>query len=265
MSVKNSNEEELNEAVLSILNQYETNFEFIICDDGSNDNTLSILKNWQDIDCRIKIISNLENKGLAYSLNECIKIAEGSYIARMDADDYSYPNRLAKQKQFLDDNLDFSFCSSNIDVFDGQNVTLKNRKSIERPEKKDLLRQSCFVHPATMFRTDFLKSIGGYRVSKETTRAEDYDLFMRAYSLGYFGANINEPLLRYKMNLDDIKNKRRFKHRLEEIVVRYKGYKLMKIPKYRYYYLLRPIIAGLVPAKIMYRRQIKASNSKVSE
>lgn len=261
MSVKNSNQQELNNAIESILNQTYKNIELIICDDGSTDDTLLRLRSWQSKEDKIKIIVNKKNMGLAYSLNNCIELARGKYIARMDVDDYSYTNRLMKQKQFLDKNLDFSFCSSNIDIFDGENITLKNRKLIQRPEKKDLIRQSSFVHPATMFRTDFLKSIGGYRTSKETTRAEDYDLFMRAYSLGYIGANINEPLLRYKMNIDDIKNKRRFKHRLEEIVVRYKGYKLMKIPKYKYYYLLRPIIAGLVPARIMYKRQIKSSNS----
>jgi len=261
MSVKNSFKEELDSAIVSILNQSLEEFEFIICDDGSIDDTLVRLLEWQRKDSRIIVIKNITNKGLAYSLNKCIDMANGEYIARMDADDFSYEQRLARQKDYLDNHPEYSFCSSNIDIFDGKNITVKNRSSKSVPDKKDLMKQSSFVHPATMFRKSFLKEMGGYRVSKETTRAEDYDLFMRGYSKGYLGANINEPLLRYKMNIDDIKNKRRFKHRLEEIVVRYKGYKLMKIPKYKYYYLLRPIIAGLVPARIMYKRQIKSSNS----
>ncbi|EEV49867.1 glycosyltransferase family 2 protein [Enterococcus faecium] len=256
MSVRNSSKE-LDSAIESILEQTYKNIEFIICNDGSEDDTENKLNKWEKKDKRIRLIKNSKNMGLAYSLNRCIEIAKGDYIARMDADDFSYPERLFKQKKFLDENLKYSFCSSNIDVFDGEKITLKNRKSILIPEKKDLVKQSCFVHPATMFRSEFIKCVGKYRVSKETTRAEDYDLFMRAYSMGHIGANINEPLLRYKMNLTDVKNKRRFKHRIEEIIVRYKGYNLMKIPKYKYYYLLRPIIAGLIPAKIMYKRHTK--------
>ncbi|MCD5030040.1 glycosyltransferase family 2 protein [Enterococcus asini] len=254
MSVKNSNDE-LNSAIESILAQTYSNFEFIICDDGSEDNTLEKLQDWSKKDSRISIIQNNKNKGLAYSLNRCISMSKGTFIARMDSDDFSYPERFEKQLKFLILNKKFSFCSSNIDIFNGEEITLYNRMGILHPQKKDLVKQSCFVHPATMFRKEMLLKLNGYRVAKETTRAEDYDLFMRAYGMGYEGANILEPLLRYKLSESDIKKKRKFKHRIEEIVVRYKGYKKMNIPLLKYYWIFKPILAGLIPAKIMYSYQ----------
>ncbi|WP_195264892.1 hypothetical protein IGI78_002094 [Enterococcus sp. DIV1767] len=258
MSVKNSNKE-LDIAIESILNQTYYNFEFIICDDGSDDDTYERLKEWEKKDDRIVIIKNHINMGLAKSLNRCIQISKGTIIARMDADDYSYPERFQKQVLFLKENRKFSFCSSNINVFNGEKITLKNRASIPFPEKEDLIKQSCFVHPATVFRKEILLDLEGYRVSKETTRAEDYDLFMRAYGLGYKGANILEPLLRYNLTELDIKRKRKFRHRLEEVTVRYKGYKKMNIPKVKFFWMFKPIVVGLIPAKLMYFYQNRKS------
>lgn len=258
MSVKNS-DKELDYSIESILSQTYINFEFIICDDGSDDDTYTRLKEWENRDSRIKIIKNEYNLGLARSLNKCIEISKGSLLARMDSDDISYPERFEKQVSFLDENKDISFCSSNIDLFDGKSITLKNKKSIPFPTIKDLIKQSCFVHPATIFKKQLLLELNGYRVAKETTRAEDYDLFMRAYGKGYKGGNISEPLLRYKMSSNDIKRKRKFKHRIEEVVIRYKGYRKMNIPLKYYCWILKPIIAGIIPPTLMYKYQNRKS------
>lgn len=256
MSVKNSSKDELHIAVRSILNQTYKNFEFIICNDNSTDDTLDRLENYQKLDDRIKIINtNTDNKGLAYALNLCISISKGEYIARMDADDVSYPDRLKIQVDFLKGNQSIDFCSSSIDLYDGEKVSLKNKKSISFPTMRDMVKGSPFVHPATMFRKKTLDELYGYRVSKETMRAEDYDLFMRAYAKGFKGANIQTNLFRYKLSYNDIKKKWTLKNRLMEVRVRYYGYKQMDVPITAYMYCLKPIIAWLIPANISYKLQ----------
>ena len=95
------NKKILEKSINSILNQTYKDFEFIICDDGSTDNTLDIISNICQNDKRVRIIKNNKNKGLTYSLNHCLKYAKGEYIARMDADDESTLDRFEKQLKFF--------------------------------------------------------------------------------------------------------------------------------------------------------------------
>lgn len=257
MSIKNSSKIELENSIKSILNQTYSDFEFIICNDSSEDDTLKRLNIFCKSDERIKIINNETSNGLAYALNLCLDECQGEYIARMDVDDISYPNRLEKQIEFLNDNPNIDFCSSNIDLFDGKNITLKNRKYKEFPSKKDLIKSNPFVHPATFFRKHMIKTLGGYNISKETRRAEDYDLFFRAYEAGYRGANIQEPLLRYKLTKSDIKKKWTFQSRIELIQVKKKGARLLGIKGVLYLYVYKPLILLLIPSSIMYNLQLK--------
>ena len=106
MPVYNS-EKYLREAIKSILNQTFTNFELIIINDGSTDNSLKIIKSFKDN--RIKIIKNKGNLGLIKTLNKGIDLAQGKYIARMDADDIAMPKRLEKQIAFFNENPDYGF------------------------------------------------------------------------------------------------------------------------------------------------------------
>ena len=114
MSVYNG-EKYLAEAIKSILNQTYKNFEFIIVNDGSKDNSVEIIKNYMKKDNRIVLIDR-ENKGLPYSLNEGISIAKGQYIARMDADDISLSNRFEKQIKYMEENK-IDVCGSYIKLF----------------------------------------------------------------------------------------------------------------------------------------------------
>ena len=118
MSVFNG-EKHVNSAIKSILNQTFRDFEFIIIDDGSKDNTLKVIKEYAKIDNRIKVIRNLTNIGLTKSLNKAIKLSKGEFIARQDTDDISLPNRLEKQIEFLQKNPDCALCGS--DMFRKQN------------------------------------------------------------------------------------------------------------------------------------------------
>ena len=112
----------LKNSIDSIINQTFKDWEFIICNDGSTDATLDNLNKLKALDQRIKIITYEENKGLAYALNECIKYADGEYIARQDDDDVSYSERIEKQVKFLENNPQYAVVGTNADVYDSNGI-----------------------------------------------------------------------------------------------------------------------------------------------
>jgi len=253
----------MDEAIKSIIKQTFTDWEFIICDDGSIDNTYQKLLEWSKIDKRIFPIRNEVNRGLAATLNHCITYAKGEYIARMDDDDYSYPHRFEKQVNFLDNNKEYAFCSSIVLVYDGVKTYAPYKNYKEKPEAKDFLFNSCFIHPATIFRAEELRKAGCYRVAKETSRMEDYDLFMRMYAMGMKGYNIQEPLLRYFINMDAMKNKHKYRYRIDELIVRYKGFKQLGLLPKGLPYVIKPLLVGLIPKKILL--MLREYNNKLIE
>ncbi len=256
------NNKELKDAVDSILNQTFRDFEFIIWDDGSNEDTKNYLKQIKKMDSRIIIRGQEENKGLAFSLNECLKIAKGRYIARMDSDDISYPNRLKTQVDFLESHKEFSWAGCNADLFD-ENGIWGERTMPERPTKEDYLRFSPYIHPSVVFRRSIFEQNGGYVVSEETLRCEDYEIFMRLKANGFNGTNIQEKLFCYREDLDSYK-RRTLKSRIAEMRCRYNNFKLMGIlfPK-GWIYVARPILAIFVPRKVISvaKRKSAANNS----
>lgn len=244
------NKEVLLAAVYSILNQSLADFEFIIYDDGSRPEAAELLREVERLDKRIVLIGRAENHGLAFSLNECIHRARGKYIARMDADDISYPDRLQKQKDFLDRNREFSWVGCNIEVFDETGIWGR-RQMPEQPRESDYLRYSPFAHPTVMYRAEIFDSDRNYAASKEMLRCEDYEIFMRFMKAGLKGANLQEYLFCYRENMDSYK-KRTFQHRMNEARCRYRNFKSMGIlfPK-GWLYILRPVAACLVPDRLL--------------
>lgn len=120
-------------AIESILNQTYKDFEFIIVNDCSTDSTLDIIERYAKQDKRIKIISNKENQKIAQTLNNGLKEAKGKYIARLDADDWSYPERLEKQVNFMEENPDVVLSSGNMEICDGE---LKEEEIMEEYKKE---------------------------------------------------------------------------------------------------------------------------------
>ena len=112
----------LRKSIGSILNQSFRDFEFIICDDGSTDDTYRLLQTFASQDERIILIQNKKNLGIAATSNRCLKLAKGKYIAKQDADDYSLEDRLEKQICFLESHREYSFVSSNVSYFDEDGV-----------------------------------------------------------------------------------------------------------------------------------------------
>lgn len=250
MSVYNCKDRnKLEKSIDSILNQTYSNFEFIICDDGSSDNTLDVLNELAQKDTRIKIVSYTKNKGLANALNYCLEFCKGDFIARQDDDDISYPKRFETEIKFLLKYTQFGFVGTIADIYDNDGIWKKYSLS-SKPLKKDFLWNSPFIHPSVMFRKEILDSVNGYRVSWETMRAEDYDLFMRLYAEGVRGYNIQKVLYSYYIDRNEKKH-RNMKTRIQESIVRYKGFRLLDMGFRSVPYIIKPIILGLIPGKVM--------------
>lgn len=196
MSVYN-NEKHLSDAVNSILNQTFGDFEFLIINDGSTDNSDEILKSYKD--SRITIYKNKENIGLAKSLNLGLKKAKGKYIARQDGDDISMPERLKRQVDFLDKYSDYAVVGTFAKVFDENSREVRLwKKLIEDDEiRKFLKKGNCIIHGSAMIRTSFLNNVGFYYESME--RSQDYELWLRL-SKKYKMANIPEVLYFWRTN-----------------------------------------------------------------
>ena len=243
MGIRNGGDRFVN-AVKSIEAQTYTNWELIICDDGSTDDTYDKLLEYAKDKNNYKIIKNETNIGLAATLNHCLEHCDGEYIARMDDDDFSYPERFARQIEYLESHSEIAFVSSSVDIFDGKEI-VSQRILLPNPTKKDLVYGSRFIHPATMFRASALDSVGRYRVCKDTVRGQDYDLFMRLYGAGYLGANITEPLLRYTEDRANFK-RRTFKARCGEMKIRIHGFKAMKVMHWAFPFVFKPLVAWFV-------------------
>ncbi|MDO4296139.1 MAG: glycosyltransferase [bacterium] len=237
----------LKTAISSIQKQSFQDWEFIICDDCSTDTSYEILCELAKQDSRIHILRNAQNRKLAATLNRCLKVAKGEYIARMDDDDFSYPERFQKQVDFLETHPEYAFVSSLVDCFDGKQIVRNHFLRPEKPQAKDFLSSTQFVHPATMFRRSALLSVQAYRVCRWTERTEDYDLFMRLYAAGMRGYNIQQPLLRYTVNVSGMQKKRLYRYRINEAVVRYQGFRAMGLLPKAWPWVLRPLLVGLIP------------------
>lgn len=188
----------LKEAIDSILKQTFIDFEFIIVNDGSTDNTRNIIQNYNDH--RIKLLNNKSNLGISRAANIGIKASCGIYIARQDADDISMPERLEKEVSFLDQNKNVGLVGTYYFVINENGKILNTikclTKSIELRVK--LLEGNQFCHGTIMFRRECIDKIGAYR--EEFKLAEDYDLYLRIAER-YDMANIPEPLYKWRINI----------------------------------------------------------------
>jgi GT2 family glycosyltransferase len=194
MAVYNG-EKYLRRAVESILHQTFTDFEFIIVDDGSTDTTPVILDAYHDP--RIVRLRNEKNIGQTRSLNRGLALAGGRYVARMDADDVAYPDRLASQVAFLDTHPEIVLLGSSYDVVDSVGSLIERRVAKVGNEALQctLVRRNCFGHGTTMMRRDALVRVGGYY--ERLWSVQDYDLWLRLAEQGDI-ANLEAPLYAWR-------------------------------------------------------------------
>lgn len=251
MGIYNPREKyQLLEAVSSIIQQDFQEWELILYDDGSDISHTSIILEAAKLDRRIHYVRGKENHGLAYALNQAFQYAKGDYIARMDDDDISEPDRLSKQYMFLLQHPEYQWVASNSRLFDEHGIWGVDQRP-EIPSAKDFLLYSPYIHPSVMFRRSVLEESGGYLVAGMTQRCEDYELFMRLHCSGYQGYNIQEPLLQYRED-SNAYQKRKAKYRIREMQARFLGFRKLGILNLRTFpYVIKPLAVGAVPAFVL--------------
>lgn len=253
----------LDQAVNSILHQTFQDWELILCDDGSTDDTLHHLYRFAVADQRIHILKNPVNRGAGYARNACLRTAAGMYIALMDADDFSDSKRLEKQADFLESHPEYAFVGCNVWLRDRQGVWGRRRME-ERPDSESFLDTLPFVHPSVMIRAEAVHALGGYSQMRIARRAEDYEFFMRLYAAGYRGYNMQQELLGYLEEPDSYR-RRKYKSRIAECAVRLQGFRRLGILKGHSRYVLKPLAVGLLPARLLYlqhKRRFAAGNDR---
>lgn len=239
----------LRDSVLSIARQSYQNWELIIVDDGSNNVELEeVFKELRDLDVRIRTIGYEENRGLAFALNVGLANAKGCYIARQDDDDLSDTDRLSRQIAYLEEHPDISIIGSNAVLYDKEGMWGKMDMP-PSPTNNDFLWNSPFIHPSVVMRRSNLMKVGGYRVARETARCEDYDLFMRMYAAGFKGENLQDYLYWYQSDRSSSKY-RSMGRRVEEALVRARGFKNLHVGIKAVPYVIKPLIIGLIPPSL---------------
>lgn len=237
--------ETLPEAINCILAQTYHNWQLIMCDDGSTDNTYEVAQSFAEKDERFILLRNRENLGLNKTLNKCLSFADGEYIARMDGDDICSPDRFAKEICFLNCHPEYALVSCKMTMFDEEGE-FRTVDYCAEPTRKQLVRASQFCHAGCMMRTSVMKELGGYSESVNCQRVEDYDLWVRLYSSGYKGFNIQEAL--YAMRDDrNAKKRRTFQARLNEGAVSFRAGKAFDYPVYGLVCSLIPVLKWFAP------------------
>lgn len=240
-------------AIKSILAQTYKNFEFIIIDDASIDAAPKILNDFNKIDKRIILLKNKTNLGVTKSLNIGVSKAKGKYIIRMDADDWSYPERFELQVALMEKNPTVSVSGSYIEICNSKLETIYLRKYhlSDKAIRKHIFRYSPFAHPATIWRTNILKK---ERYNEMLTTCQDYELYFRVGKFGKF-LNLDKPLLKLRLHdrsmsasQNDLQWKNTVLIRLHAVLML--GYQMSKVDKI--YVFLQEVCTTLLPVKLRF-------------
>ncbi len=235
----------LQEALDSLYAQTYQDFQIILCDDGSKDDTYKIAEENAKKHDNIILIKNDRNRGLNYTLNHCLEYADTEYCARMDGDDISIPERFEKEINFLESHPEYAIVSTPMIYFDEQGDFKKGKGGYE-PSKEECAQHTPFCHAPCMVKTEAYKAVGGYSVDNKLLRVEDYHLWIKMFAKGYRGYMMAEPL--YKMRDDrNAKLRRNLNNRIHEMYVKKIAIQKLQLPKWNYVFCLKPIILGILP------------------
>ncbi|MBO5249077.1 MAG: glycosyltransferase [Clostridia bacterium] len=199
MSVYNETEDELSQSIESILCQTYSHFEFIIINDNpENQRICAVLQRYGDADSRIKLFPNEENIGLVASLNRGWKLAQGEFIARMDADDISTPDRFEKQLAYMEEHR-LDFIGSNLQNINEAGEPISSVRyfpALARNVENTAGLFSGLCHPAWLMKRQVMDRLNGYR---NIYSCEDYDFILRALAMGFQLGNCQHPCLYYRI------------------------------------------------------------------
>lgn len=210
MGVYNTRADFLDQAIASIIGQSYSDIEFVIVDDGSTDEkTKRCIEKYESQDDRIRIVRNSCNLGLTKALNIGLSICNGEYIARMDSDDISWPERIRKQVEFLDEHGDISLVGSDIRFVDDEGmsstegITDNNSDDPKIYAIRALIQHPGPAHPTFMFRTSFLRE-NGIRYNEEIRKGQDYGIIADILKKGGQVQRLGEVLLDYRIHSGQI-------------------------------------------------------------
>lgn len=233
MSTYKEDERLLRESIESILNQTYRDFEYIIIlDYPDNDVHKRVIEEYAIKDDRIHFYINEKNMGLTDSLNRGLSLCHGEYIARMDADDISLPDRLERQMEYLEKNH-YDLIGGITEMINENGTLLYSIKSVPTDPKKinKALRYSqCIAHPTWLGRKEVFEKNAGYR---HMPLCEDYDFTLRAVLNGFLISNLNEAVLKYRMTSNSISRSNLFEQYLymSYITNEYKNNRIASVDK----------------------------------
>jgi GT2 family glycosyltransferase len=209
----------LAEAVRSILGQTFSDFEFLIVDDGSTDGTPGILADFAAADARIRI-HDQPHCGLVAALNRAVQIADGEFLARMDADDVAQPRRFERQVGYLRSHPQVAVLGTAMLAIAPDGRPLNQIRFPRSPAdvRRGLERWCCLAHPTVIMRAEAVRAEGGYRAAYSDA-AEDYDLWLRIAER-YDLANLSDCLLNYRRHGTQLSARRRNSYALGKLAAR---------------------------------------------
>lgn len=245
MAVYNPDHAELRASIESILGQTYTDFEFIIVNDGSGEATRAVLASFAAADPRVVVIDQ-QNTGLTRALNNGARRVRGSFIARQDADDVSYPQRFENQlKLFTGDEIVLAGANCDDLYADGSRGVWGSYNDAEL--QRIVYLKTPFAHSTAMMRAAVFRDLGGYDESFRT--AQDMELWMRFARYGRL-AMAAEPLLLRKVGTGSISHKRRWRQFYDALRARWRHNRGIKRAP-AVYFAVRSLIIGLLPPRIL--------------
>ncbi len=243
----------LSDCIKSILNQTYKNLEIILVNDGSTDNSLEIIKKFQDP--RIKIINDGLNKGLIFRLNQMVEISNGEFFVRMDADDIMFPDRIENQLKVFKTNSDIDLVHGDAVSINDKNCIIGYKTSIKIENKKQILKGITPIHPTVMAKKKwFCENV----YLSDFLLIEDLELWYRTIEFSNY-CNLNEPLIFYreisqnnsKKYLASIKSRKIFANKYNIKSINYLKFTKLNYLKFLYHLIFEKI--GLKNQAVSYR------------
>jgi glycosyltransferase EpsE len=237
-----NDEKYISKALESAINQDYKNFEIVVVNDGSTDNTNKILYHYKKNYENIILIDNKINKGLTKCLNQGLLVSRGNYIARLDSDDQSKSNRLSLQIQRVAEDSSIAVVASPVlTTFD--ELSYSQSKYLSAEEIKNKIQYvNCLHHSSVLMKKEVIIKVGGYNEFYSTS--QDYDLWFRVLDQGYKIVMVKEPLVKRIILKNSISRKKLFIQSVNSFLIRKKYSKVLKLTNYLLF--LHQIIFGFI-------------------